>query len=153
MRLSTETFRTHLIQYQALLESLPVPSKMLFVSPVRHKLDDAARVFERVLYSSSNGGNVNVIANDPTSDRDLLEYFDLRRRWESDDLTGFTKQMFRKRIDGEKRFASPEYEQLYRKWLDGGDFASGISPSDPPITPLAAPQKVSFDTYWIPSLY
>jgi hypothetical protein len=58
--------------------------------------------------------------------------------------------MFRRRIDGEKRYASPEVERLYQKWLDGGakDF-----PVEPPEHTSRRVQKVSFDSYWIPSLY
>ena len=94
---------------------------MIFVSTVRHKFRD---------------------------DHELINYFDLRHRWEADDLKGFTKEMFRQRIAGEKRFSTPYYEDLYQKWLVGHTDPSAVSTSDPHDEHT---QTTSFDTYLLPS--
>ena len=135
---TTQAFRTHVLQHLALLQALPVPSKMIFVSPVRHKFPDAERIFSRLLSSNSHG----------VIDHELLNYFDLRHRWEADDLKGFSKEMFRQRIDGEKRYSTPYYEELYRKWLAGDTEATADARGD--AHGKRAP-KASFDTYWIAS--
>ena len=131
---TTEAFRTHVLQHLALLRALPVPSKMIFVSPVRHKFKDAERLFSRLISSDSHG----------VIDHELLNYFDLRHRWEADDLKGFNKDMFRQRIDGEKRYSTPYYEDLYQKWLAGHTEAT-------PNAHGKHTTNASFDTYWISS--
>ncbi len=135
---STEAFRTHVLQHLALLQALSVPSKMIFVSTVRHKFRDAERIFARLISSDSHG----------VIDHELINYFNLRHRWEADDLKGFTKEMFRQRIDGEKRFSTPYYEDLYQKWLVGH--------TEPPAAAISDPhdehsQTTSFDTYLLQS--
>ena len=135
---TTQAFRTHVLQHLALLQALPVPSKMIFVSPVRHKFRDAERIFSRLISSNSHG----------VIDHELLNYFDLRYRWEADDLKGFTKEMFRQRIGGEKRFSTPYYEDLYQNWIAGHTEPPAVPSSDPDTkhSPTAA-----FETYLLHS--
>ena len=82
-------------------------------------------------------------------DHNLLNYFDLRHRWEAKDLKGFTKEMFRQRIEGEKEFSTPYYETLYRTWLEAHTDSTGLSPGESEPTQA---HVTSFDTHWIPSV-
>jgi hypothetical protein len=135
----TEAFRTHLLWYLPLLQALSVSSKVLFVSPVRNKFSDAARVFERLIVHDSGG----------IVDHNLLNYFDLRHRWETKDLKGFSKEMFRQRIEGEKDFSTPYYESLYRKWLQTHNDSTGLTAEE---ASRSHNHSVSFDTHWISSV-
>lgn len=104
--LSTEAFCTHLFHYWPLFQRLEAPFRVWFVSAVPGKFSDAERTFRHVV-SSPNG---------PTLDAELLEYFNLRRRWEAQDLAGFTPQLLRHRAQLQKKYTSSRFEKLYEDW-------------------------------------
>ena len=57
----------------------------------------------------------------PNVERELLEYFRARRQYETMEVAGVKHPRIR-RLQGErKRFAGPQFEALYRKWLEQGD--------------------------------
>jgi len=74
---STQPFRTHLFQYSPLFSRLPRPFHLWFASSVPGKFPEAERVFRTVVTSDG-----------PALDPELLEYFDLRRRWEAKKCIG-----------------------------------------------------------------
>ncbi len=105
---TTQAFRTHLFQYLSLFRALGGPFRVFFASTVDNKFTPAERTFRAVLSSPA----------DVLADPELAEYFDLRRRWEAQDLTGFTTELLRKRVEGAKKFAGAHHEALYRRWLE-----------------------------------
>jgi hypothetical protein len=105
---TTQAFRTHLFQYLSLFRALPAPFRLFFASAVESKFTPAERTFRAVISSPA----------DVLPDRELAEYFELRRRWEAKDLTGFTTELLRKRVEGAKKFTGSHHEALYRRWLE-----------------------------------
>lgn len=128
--LSTEAFRTHLFHYWPLFQRLQKPVRVWFVSAVPGKFSDAERTFRHV-FSSGNG-----LGLDP----ELLEYFDLRHRWEAQDLAGFTPALLRHRAQLQKKYASGRFEKQYEDWLK--------SVTNPPTRSAEnAPSRAEFTAY------
>jgi len=120
--LSTEAFRTHLFHYRPLFQRLANPFRVCFVSAVPGKFPQAERAFRHALSSPDRA------ALDP----ELMEYFDLRSRWEAQDLAGFTPQLLRRRVELEKKYASGRFEKLYEDWQKSRDDPSaGTSENTP----------------------
>ncbi len=120
--LSTEAFRTHLFHYRPLFHRLENPFRVCFASPVPGKFPQAESVFRHVL-SSEKG---------PSLDSEILEYFDLRSRWEAQDLAGFTPQLLRRRVELEKKYAYGRFEKLYEDWQKSlDDPSAGASENTP----------------------
>jgi hypothetical protein len=112
--LSTDAFRTHLFHYRPLFQRLERSFRVCFVSSVPGKFPQAESAFRHVL-SSEKG---------PSLHSEILEYFDLRRRWEAQDLAGFTPQLLRRRVELEKKYASGPFEKRYEDWQKSLDAPS-----------------------------
>jgi hypothetical protein len=104
--LSTQAFRTHLVQYSGLFHRLPRPFRVWFASAVPGKFLEAERVFRGVVTSKG-----------PSLDRELSKYFNLRRRWEARDLSGFTPKLLREHVEMRKKYSAAPFDQLYTTWL------------------------------------
>jgi hypothetical protein len=114
---STQPFRTHLFQYSPLFSRLPRPFRVCFASAVPGKFPQAERVFRAVVTSDG-----------PALDSELLVYFDLRRRWEAKNLTGFTPELLRQHVQMRKKYRAPHFDKLYSSWLSS--FGKSASSSD-----------------------
>ncbi len=129
---STQAFRTHLLQYLALFEGLPAKFHVHFVSAVEGKFHSAERAFHSIIS----------LPVDFVLDHEVENYFDLRHRWEAEDLTGFTPLMLRQRVQGAKKYSAFHYEELYKRWLPSQDRPAKAVPSSPKL-------DVSFATYYV----
>jgi hypothetical protein len=120
--LSTDAFRTHLFHYRPLFQRLDKPFRVCFVSTVPGKFQQAEKAFRQVLSSPDRAA----------LDVELLEHFDLRNRWEAQDLTGFTPQLLRRRAELQKKYTSIRFEKLYEDWQKSRDNSSaGTSENTP----------------------
>ena len=129
---STQAFRTHLIQYLALFKALPTNFHVYFVSGVEGKFPSAEREFHSIIS----------LPVDFVLDHEVENYFDLRRRWEAEDLTGFTPFMLRQRVEGAKKYSGFHYEELYKRWLTNQDRPPKAASTSPKL-------DAGFATYYV----
>jgi hypothetical protein len=127
---SVEAFRTHLFHYLPLFQRLNGPYRVWFVSAVPGKFPDAERTFHDVI------AREGAAAFHP----EILEYFDLRRRWEFKDLSGFTPELLRRRAELQKKYAASRFQKLYDDW-------NSTQVDKQALERVRAPSEAEFSTY------
>ena len=135
---STEGFATFLSQHRRLFHALG-RFEVVYAATDARWFAKAESTFRRLAGAQA--------ANQPTQfpdALDLIEYFETRRKFETRDFTGLdTNRIVRYR--GEKRkFSTDEYEQMYRRWVEGGAQA---------VFPQANTPAASFRTHLLPHDY
>ncbi len=112
-------FETYLAQYAPLFRSLR-RFHLIFVAASRRLFEPAQSRFERMLIQGQS--SLMNSAADPKIRR-LLEYFAIRRLYETKQLAGFDRaKLIRLRNDRET-FSGAENEALYERWKTAGDRA------------------------------
>ncbi len=129
--ISAGTFRTYLDQHKPLFDALQRPKRVLFVATSTTYFRAARAAFARVCETL------------PDTDAQLLNYFRLRQLWDERRVAEFTPADYVARAKALKRYAAPQYEELYRAWLAGG----GVLLPPPPTALVETTQSVSFETY------
>lgn len=137
---STDGFKTFLTHYQPLFSSL-AGYRIVYVAAQPYLVEKARRTFE------GNRRNGCTPPLDPLT-RDLLNYFQDRRKYEARDFSGFDTARIVHYREQKKRFVGFGFDDLYRRWLEEGDVAvlrrnaqrTSVDPS------LSAPVG-QFDTY------
>ncbi|HWB83483.1 MAG TPA: hypothetical protein VG675_05055 [Bryobacteraceae bacterium] len=109
---SADGFETHLAQYGPLLEALE-EFRWVYVATNT----GALRRAEAIFVASRNGrGKARSAPADP-AERELIDYFEARRKYEAKDFSGFdTARVIRYREE-KRRFSGDEFEMRYRHWL------------------------------------
>jgi hypothetical protein len=118
-------FGTFLEQYRPLFSALKA-FEVVYVSTTSVWFEKAARMFARV-------------AGDPTQrptpltpdELELLDYFQIRRKFEARDFTGLDTDRIIRYREEKRRYADVAHEELYRCWLTEGEHAlRRIPPSE-----------------------
>lgn len=137
---STDGFKTFLAHYQPLFSSL-TGYRIVYVAALPYLAEKARRTFE------GNQRNGSTAPLDPLT-RDLLNYFQDRRKYEARDFSGFDTARIVHYREQKQRFVGFGFDDLYRLWLEEGDIAvlrrnsQGTTTSQSLSTPVA-----HFDTY------
>jgi len=105
---SVTSFPSHLGSYKPLLKALEGQYRLVYVSNFPKNFDRAQAQFQAVLTGQSQMHNPG-----------LLSYFKLRKLWEAKELDKLSAKDFAALNQAEKKFAGPEHDQLYRRWLNG----------------------------------
>jgi len=112
---STDGFKTFLAYYQPLFSSL-AGYRIVYVAAQPYLAEKARRAFEG---SRRNGSTAPL---DPLT-RDLLNYFQDRRKYEARDFSGFDTARIVHYREQKQRFVGFGFDDLYRHWLEEGDVA------------------------------
>jgi hypothetical protein len=112
---STDRFATFLSQYSRLFASLS-DYRVIYVAGNSRLFEAAGSTFEKFLAAQG------MVPVDPKT-RELLDYFEMRKRFESRDFSGLDTARIIRFRDEKKRFAGEGYETLYRQWQAGGTAA------------------------------
>lgn len=112
---STDGFKTFLAHYQPLFSAL-VGYRIVYVTAQSHLAEKARGTLE------GNRRNGSTAPLDPLT-RDLLNYFQDRRKYEARDFSGFDTARIVHYREQKQRFVGFGFEDLYRRWLEEGDVA------------------------------
>lgn len=132
-------FETFMNRYASLFAALRA-SRLIFVAENDRHFAAASAAFARILTNDETTGSD---AGDEKQEG-LLEYFRLRRRYETRAFNAFDRTQLLALRDARERFAAPEIEAKYSAWLDKGDAV--LSPVSDATPSVFAPRRVSFST-------
>jgi hypothetical protein len=111
-------FGTFLEQYGSLFSALKA-FEVVYVATTNIWFEKAAVVFERVA-----GDSANLPGTPLTPDElELLDYFQVRRKFETRDFTGLDTDRIIRYREEKRRYADATYEQMYLRWLREGESA------------------------------
>lgn len=110
---STDGFKTFFTHYQPLFSSL-AGYRIVYVAAQPYLIEKARRIF--------NGHQRKDLTAplDPLT-RDLLNYFQDRRKYEARDFSGFDTARIVHYREQKQRFVGFGFDDLYRRWLEEGD--------------------------------
>lgn len=120
---SPTSFAVHLGWYRPLLHALNGQYKFIYVADLMQNFDRAARHFQAVLSETA-----------PVHPPTLLNYFRVKQLWEKRELQKLSDKDFAILNQGERRFSTPEADQLYQRWLKG-ELSNLKSVTSPQTTP------------------
>jgi hypothetical protein len=135
--LSISAFETFLEQYGRLFGALP-EFDVAYVADTRRWFETAAHKFERFVGRAQGG------APDPLIRR-LLEYFEMRRLYESKQLSSFDRAKLIQLRQGQREFSGQKNEALYLHWKAAGE--SAVIGKFAPETVAQTPMRGAFSTY------
>jgi hypothetical protein len=137
---STDGFETFLSHYQSLFSAL-TGCCVVYLAAQPNLLEKAGTLFH------TRNGRKQEPPADPLT-RDLLAYFEMRRRYEARDFSGFNTARIVRYREQKRRFADFGFDDLYQRWLLEGDAAVLRKPSANGASShsLSSP-VVRFDTY------
>ncbi len=111
---SLDGFETFLNQYRALLAAVGA-FEVIYVAGDTLWPQKAQRIFDR---------RYGRIVNDAQAR--MFQFFEMRRKWEARDFTGFTTEKVIQYREEKQHFSGPQFEEQYRRWLAEGESARAI---------------------------
>jgi hypothetical protein len=112
---SLDGFETFLNQYRALFAAVGA-FEVVYVASGSLWAQGAQRVFTRRYGSFVDDAHAR-----------MLQFFEMRRKWEARDFSGFTTEKVIQFREEKQHFSAPQFEEQYRRWLTA---ANSVSPSE-----------------------
>lgn len=109
---SLDGFACFLNQYRALIAVLEA-FEVVYVANDFLWAQKAQRVFDRCYACAVDDAQAR-----------MLQFFEMRRKWEARDFSGFTAEKVIQYREEKQVFSSPQFEEQYRRWLTARDSAS-----------------------------
>jgi hypothetical protein len=116
---TTAGFASFLQLYGPLLMHLR-QFEVLYVAVHESHFKSTAEIFSKWFDGALEG---RVVGWSDTMKRELLAYFDARRRYENRQLTSFDRASLIRLREARQEYSAPAYEALYRRWRSGGEEA------------------------------
>jgi hypothetical protein len=107
-------FETFLDQYHHLFASLGA-FEVVYVATDAPWAQKAQRIFNR-----RYAGDAPAREEADSEQARMLRFFEMRRKWEARDFTGFSTEKVIEYREEKQRFAGAEWDERYRRWLSEG---------------------------------
>ena len=111
---SLDSFETFLNQYHSLFAAVGA-FEVVYVAVDNLWPQKARRIFDRRYAHFVDDAQTR-----------MYQFFEMRRKWEARDFSGFTAEKVIHYREEKQRFSAPQFEEQYRRWLTNDDADSHV---------------------------